>query len=156
MLVTSTVTMVYKPTNTTGGAPSKTWADLWEKGRFADSTIGTVPVDVHWQRDKKAAKMAITDHCSNNPYILLLLLFIIIYYYYYYYIYIYIRHFINSQKFFLSKSLCCKQNCGVLNHGYEESKIHEEIWNRFIKKCGCHPCKTSWHELCYVGPPVDS
>ena len=99
MLVTSTVTMVYKPTNTTGGAPSKTWADLWEKGRFADSTIGTVPVDVHWQRDKKAAKMAITDHCSNNPYIYILLLFII------YYIYIYIQHFINSQKFFIKESL---------------------------------------------------
>ena len=110
MLVTSTVTMVYKPTNTTGGAPSKTWADLWEKGRFADSTIGTVPVDVHWQRDKKAAKMAITDHCSNNPYIYILLLFIIIYYYY-----IYTFGILSTVKSFLSKSLCCKQNCGVLN-----------------------------------------
>ena len=77
MVVTSTVTMVYKPTNTTGEAPSKTWADLWEKGRFADSTIGAVPVDVHWQRDKKAAKMAITDHYSNNPYIYICIIIII-------------------------------------------------------------------------------
>ena len=133
MVVTSTVTMVYKPTNTTGEAPSKTWADLWEKGRFADSTIGAVPVDVHWQRDKKAAKMAITDHYSNNPYI---------YMYYYYYIYIYIRHFINSQMFFYH-FFAADKIVAFLTHGYEESKIHEEIWNRFIKKCGCHPCKTS-------------
>ena len=136
MLVTSTVTMVYKPTNTTGGAPSKTWADLWEKGRFADSTIGTVPVDVHWQRDKKAAKMAITDHCSNNPYIyiLLLLLFII------YYIYIYIHSaFYQQSKVFYQRVFAANKIVAFLTHGYEESKIHEEIWNRFIKKMWMPP-----------------
>ena len=106
MVVTSTVTMVYKPTNTTGEAPSKTWADLWEKGRFADSTIGAVPVDVHWQRDKKAAKMAITDHYSNNPYIYIYVLLLL---------YIYIHSAFYQQSNVFLSFFCCRQNCGVLN-----------------------------------------
>jgi len=95
--------MVYKPTNTTGGHHQRHGQIFGKRGALADSTIGTVPVDVHWQRDKKAATMWQLPAINQTAEC------IYIYYnkiiYIYIYIYIYIRHFINSQEFFIKETL---------------------------------------------------
>jgi len=103
--------MVYKPTNTTGGHHQRHGQIFGKRGALADSTIGTVPVDVHWQRDKKAATMWQLPAINQTAEC--------IYIYYnkiiYIYIYIYTFGILSTVKSFLSKRLCCKQNCGVLN-----------------------------------------